>query len=265
MNLREDEYYEHSASMLIDGYERVFEKKESEIDRLNKSIDIIPDDALSILDIGSHGGTFLDMLETKRECFVVGLERSSVAIQISKQHHQGTIIQGDAAALPFDNKSFDAITALEVIEHLPYRIYEQALLEMERVARKYLIISVPYREERLFVKCPYCGCNFSAWYHLRSFDYNRLSSLFHGSMLTKTEYINPKIEPKFSGIFRKIYRRFKKRFPDQALCPACGFKKEATQVRNQNTSNPLKFLDSKGSLIPKKIIYARIICVYEIE
>ncbi len=48
---------------------------------------------------------------------------------------------GDAGALPGDAGEFDAASAIEVLEHLPDP--EAALGEMTRVARRWLIVSVP--------------------------------------------------------------------------------------------------------------------------
>ena len=49
---------------------------------------------------------------------------------------------GDAAALPFKDKSADLVLAIEVLEHLPDP--EAALREIARVARLRVILSVPW-------------------------------------------------------------------------------------------------------------------------
>lgn len=51
----------------------------------------------------------------------------------------------DVRALPFEDSSFEVVTAFEVLEHLPWDDFERALLELKRVSRKYVIISLPYR------------------------------------------------------------------------------------------------------------------------
>lgn len=45
--------------------------------------------------------------------------------------------------LPFDNKEFDVVTAIEIIEHLPKGKGEFLLSEMERICRKRIIVSTP--------------------------------------------------------------------------------------------------------------------------
>lgn len=61
--------------------------------------------------------------------------------------------------LPIDDDSFDIVCAFEVLEHLPYEKLETNLKEMLRVAKKYVIISVPDHRHtllRLNLKIPLC-------------------------------------------------------------------------------------------------------------
>jgi len=53
-------------------------------------------------------------------------------------------VVGSVLKLPFADKSFDIACAFEVLEHLPFEQFDQALGELCRVARTHVIISVPH-------------------------------------------------------------------------------------------------------------------------
>ncbi len=57
-----------------------------------------------------------------------------------------TAAVADARALDFPDAAFDVVTALEVLEHIPD--VEQAVAELVRVARRWLLLSVPLHEDR---------------------------------------------------------------------------------------------------------------------
>jgi len=53
-------------------------------------------------------------------------------------------VVGNVLALPFPDKSHDVVCAFEVLEHLPFEQVDKALSELARVARAYIVISVPH-------------------------------------------------------------------------------------------------------------------------
>lgn len=61
----------------------------------------------------------------------------------------GADVLGSITALPFDEGSFDMVTACEVLEHLPFPAVEVALREMARVTRSGVLVSVPDRTPSL--------------------------------------------------------------------------------------------------------------------
>lgn len=50
----------------------------------------------------------------------------------------------DVTALPFPDNSFDTVCAFEVLEHLPFDRFEDAVAELVRVARQHVLISLPH-------------------------------------------------------------------------------------------------------------------------
>src|SRR4030095_10335142 len=111
MSSFEQEYYEAERF-----WEGAAIQDENNLDRIAKTISMIPADAGSLADIGCGNGVFVNRLaKEKPSMTIVGVDRSEAAlkyVQTEKMH-------GDIGAIPFDDNSFDCITCLEVIEHLP--------------------------------------------------------------------------------------------------------------------------------------------------
>ena len=53
-------------------------------------------------------------------------------------------IVGEVEHIPLMDNDVDMVAAFEVLEHLPFQRFEPALLELSRVARKNIIISLPH-------------------------------------------------------------------------------------------------------------------------
>lgn len=50
---------------------------------------------------------------------------------------------GSVLELPFADKSFDAACCFETLEHLPWKDFPKALAELTRVARRWVLLSLP--------------------------------------------------------------------------------------------------------------------------
>jgi ubiquinone/menaquinone biosynthesis C-methylase UbiE len=50
---------------------------------------------------------------------------------------------GSVLELPFADESFEAVACFELLEHLPYQDFSQALSEILRVSKSYAILSLP--------------------------------------------------------------------------------------------------------------------------
>jgi hypothetical protein len=58
-------------------------------------------------------------------------------------------VQGDGLFLPFKTGSFDVVSALDVIEHIPAEQRPAFIEELARVSRSGVVLSAPFKEERL--------------------------------------------------------------------------------------------------------------------
>ena len=90
--------------------------------------------------------------------------------KLRKKNIDFPFVQGDFYRLPYEEGSFDAVVASEVIEHLENP--GDALKEAARIIRQggYIIVSTPYRENLRFTLCIHCNKKTPVNAHLHSFD-----------------------------------------------------------------------------------------------
>lgn len=89
----------------------------------------------SVLEVGVGDGIFRDYLKNNTEVIYT-------SIDVAGDLHPDVI--GDVTKLPFRDASFDVACAFEVLEHLPFEKLEQALVELNRVARYAVVLSLPH-------------------------------------------------------------------------------------------------------------------------
>jgi len=97
----------------------------------------------ALLDVGCGEGYVLRHLQRDWPTLETqGMDGDREALALARRACPGTLfLQADAARLPFRDRSFDMLTCLEVLEHL--REPGQALAELARVSRRYILLSVP--------------------------------------------------------------------------------------------------------------------------
>lgn len=214
-------------------------------ERIEETTSLIPSDVQTILDVGCGNGWFINSLHTRYQR-VVGLDSSQKALE----YVQTEKIHGDIIALPFETESFDLVTCLEVLEHLPYATFIKGLSELERVSKKYIIVSVPNDEDLEFslVICPHCHCRYNPYFHMRSFNHDALKKLFKQFRLIECKEIGGLVSrPTYSHTLYSAYLTWRKPSPPEtAICPQCGY-----QVRNEQNSSALLRKNKKSSLIEK--------------
>ena len=224
----EQQYYENTEFWKPEHY--LGENTE----RFKKISELIPYDSKSLLDVGCGNGLFLNhvkMLSTRGFGRLCGTDRSSAALSLVQTEKYLANITN----LPFADCEFDAVSALEVLEHLPQETYKAALVELSRIAKKYIIVSVPFNQNlRLsLIECSECYCQFNPTFHLRSFHNKRMASLLtqHGFRCLKMIHICPQrvIFSDKAKILLLAIGKLKRSLLNQStqqtfgtICPACG-------------------------------------------
>lgn len=182
----------------------------------------IPDDVETILDVGCGDGAITN--ELNRHWKVTGVDSSRAALA----HVTAEAVEAEASALPFPDKSFDLVLSSQMLEHLNADDYLRAVAEIRRVARRYVLISVPYREDlgMRLVRCPRCGWQGHVWWHRRRFTIDSLVRDLAGWDPLDVRLFGEMQEPPwpravlwtFHNVFRGFYT-----WPGQnAVCERCG-------------------------------------------
>lgn len=196
-------------------------------ERVRDILFMVPPDVQTILDVGCGNGIFCNFVSEQRSsCRITAVDRSEAAlnyVMIPK-------VRGEITALPWPNASFDCVTALEVLEHLPTQTFLRARREIARLAKKYIVVSVPNRQllGRDLTECPACKSRFDPDLHVRSFDASRLQTLFsdYGYTCQRVQEIGwYEYRIGLSTLYRirKIGQRSSMNSP---LCPICGFENQ---------------------------------------
>lgn len=131
----------------------------------------------SVLDIGTYFGDFLKLVrkhDANRKLY--GTEVNEERAKLSNSNLEAQIVRVDfrnGMLSTFVEECVDNIVCTEVIEHVPD--HEFAVRELCRVARKRVIITVPYNEKIVSNLCIHC-CKYTPSsghlhsYTMRSFD-----------------------------------------------------------------------------------------------
>lgn len=224
------EYYANYGGLAVAEYVELYiRSSREEMDRTIATLDLLPHGTSSVLDVGAGHGIFLEELQKRKKIIGVGLEIADVKIEYGRSIGVD-MRKGDASNLDFPDKSFDVVVACEVIEHLPYGVYEAALAEFARVARKFVILTVPYDEQRVFVRCPYCRSISNPSYHMRSFNETSLKEVIPNAKLIKTVKLGKSQKFPFERYWKSFPRH---NWPQFMVCPACGYRKGVSDGKKE--------------------------------
>jgi SAM-dependent methyltransferase len=178
----------------------------------------------SLLDVGCGNGLFLQRVRAMRPDITVlhGVDRSGAALaRVSVP-----TTQASADSLPLPDRSFDCVTCLEVVEHLPNAVYERALGELARMSRHQLLLSVPHEQDLTVgrVECPACRTLFNPDYHLRSYSRRSLPALFDSRGYKMRDAMAFGVSREYALVRQidALKRSRENRFPVDVPCPVCG-------------------------------------------
>jgi ubiquinone/menaquinone biosynthesis C-methylase UbiE len=103
----------------------------------------------AILDIGCAKGFMLhDFQKLMPKARLAGIDVSEYAIANAVEAVKPFVQAGNARSLPFPDKSFDLVLAINTLHNLPYEECKQALREIDRVSRGHSFVMVDaYRTE----------------------------------------------------------------------------------------------------------------------
>ncbi|HYF32003.1 MAG TPA: class I SAM-dependent methyltransferase [Chitinophagaceae bacterium] len=232
----EQKYYE-SEIMWADG----MLEDSANYKRIKLSVSMVPEYVKSIVDVGCGNGVFVHALQRKNPNLqILGIERSQAALKFVNTEK----LQGDITNIPLPDKSFDCACCLQVLEHIPFNEYPTALSELARVSKKYILISVPFKEklENNVSQCPHCKTTFNNDLHMRSYQEPDIDHLFDAQGYECIRKEVPLSHYEYAGItwlksMKSILKRRKQ--PSiflSPICPVCGYENHSFQPINDRGS-----------------------------
>lgn len=134
-------FYDNSLAELVAGHSPF-----APIHRRARSL-VVGD---SVLEVGSCFGFFaLQCAGDGRQVHACDISPGAISLLRSAARRRGdavTAVVGNATNLPFESASVDTVTLIHLLEHLDDRAARDALSEALRVARRRVVVAVPYED-----------------------------------------------------------------------------------------------------------------------
>ena len=192
--------------------------------------DFWPRGMTSALDVGCGDGKLTRVVAHETGIRIVGFDSSAEALSRLLL----PAVQGDAAAMPFADASFDLVFSTDTLEHVPDGTHDIVWAELFRAARHHVLIAVPFREELLdaTAKCSACGNTYHVNWHQRRYDiadiHRRTPLGWHVQSTVICGEPWPDVLPAETRLRRTILDQWSGW--NKAVCPHCGARGQAPQT-----------------------------------
>ncbi|WP_156040563.1 class I SAM-dependent methyltransferase [Chondromyces apiculatus] len=189
---------------------------------------LVPAGVRTIVDIGCGDGYLTHRLAEHHQ--VTAVDRSQVALQRLRRLRApdlAGVIEASADAIPLPDRAADLVFSSQMLEHLPEDVLRGAAREMQRLADRHLLVTVPHREtlRRRYARCSACGLEFHIDGHLHAFDAAALDRLFPDFERVHTEFAGPLEPPAYTSVEwlrQHLCRHWWMWDSLKIACPRCG-------------------------------------------
>lgn len=201
-----------------------FNKYEKEVKRIDKILSKIPK-VKTVIEIGCGDGRLINSVKANKK---IGLDFSLKALK----HVNDIKILASVENIPLKENSIKLVICSEVLEHLNQRKYRNSLDEISRIASKYILISVPYKEDIKAnrVYCNTCFNKFHPYLHQRSYKEETLKNIFKNFDLVNFFKVIYKKQMIFTNLIAKFKINTKNYTNIENICPYCGEKDFSNNV-----------------------------------
>ena len=131
--------------------------------------------AANVLEVGARDSYITRLLSDSFEQVV------SLDLELMEPVASNVIcVAGDVRSLYLGSNEFEVVLCSEVLEHIPENDLELACRELARVARRFVLIGVPFEQDLRVARtrCARCGTINPPYGHINRFTRVRLDSLF---------------------------------------------------------------------------------------
>lgn len=194
---------------------------EGERSRIDALLALLPEDAASVVDVGCGDGLLTNEI-AKRGTAVTGVDLAAEALR----HVRAATIQAACDALPVPDGAFDLAVAADVLEHLPEGTFERTCAELDRVARRYLLLNTPHAEDLVLaqIRCGRCKATFHASRHVRSITLDDVRAWFPGFDVRDVRLAGEPWPQRSRRLQRLAQLLGNVWYRDEAVCPNCGYR-----------------------------------------